>query len=98
MSGRSLLIRGARQLLTLRGPDGPRRGAAMRDLGIVEKGSVLIVDGRIVAACEVDPSHGLEEFDASGKVRLPGFVDSHTHLVWVRPRLLDYEMRLAGAT
>jgi imidazolonepropionase len=70
----------------------------MRDLGIVEKGSVLIVDGRIVAAGEVDPPHGVEEFDASGKVVLPGFVDSHTHLVWVRPRLLDYEMRLAGAT
>ncbi len=28
---------------------------------------------------------------------MPGFVDSHTHLVYGRPRLLDYEMRLAGA-
>jgi len=94
----SLLVRGARQLLTLRGPHGPRRGPAMRDLGIVEHGSVLIVDGRIIAVGEVDPHRGIEEFDATGKVVLPGFVDSHTHLVWVSPRLLDYEMRISGAT
>lgn len=94
---RSLLVRGARQLLTLRGPDGPRRGPAMRELGIVENGSVLVVDGRIVAVGEVNPPRGIEEFDATGKVVLPGFVDSHTHLVWVHPRLLDYEMRISGA-
>jgi hypothetical protein len=46
MSG-SILVRGARQILTLRGADGPRRGAAMRDLSIIENASVLIVDGKI---------------------------------------------------
>lgn len=97
MSG-SLLVRGARQLLTLRGPGEPRHGPAMRELGIVENGSVLIVDGHIKAVGEVDGPRGIEEYDASGKVVLPGFVDSHTHLVWVRPRLLDYEMRISGAT
>ena len=97
MSG-SLFIRGARQLLTLRGAAGPRRGPAMRDLGIIENGSVLIVDGRITAVGDVDPPNGVEEFNASGKVVMPGFVDSHTHLVWTRPRLVDYEMRITGAT
>ena len=29
---------------------------------------------------------------------MPGFVDSHTHLIFGRPRLVDYEMRLAGAS
>ncbi len=95
----SLLVKGARQLVTLRGPEGPRRGAAMGDLGILENGSVLIVDGRIAAVGQdIDAPPGVEVYDASGQVVLPGFVDSHTHLVWMQPRLLDYEMRIRGAT
>jgi imidazolonepropionase len=97
-----VLIRGARQLLTLRGPSQPRRGTAMRDLGIIEDGAVLIQDGVIVS---LGPSRRVEnltmarqarEIDASGRVVAPGFVDSHTHLVCGPSRLLDYEMRLAG--
>ncbi len=37
------------------------------------------------------------EIDAAGRLAMPGFVDSHTHLVFGPPRLLDFEMRLAGA-
>jgi imidazolonepropionase len=81
------LIRGARQLLTLRGPSGPRRGADLRKLGIIQDGAVLIADGLIA---EVGPSRrvenlalarGAQEIDASGCVVMPGFVDSHVHVV-----------------
>jgi len=81
------LIRGARQLLTLRGPSGPRRGANLRNLGIIQDGAVLVIDGVIR---EVGPSRrienlalarGAQEIDASGRVVLPGFVDSHMQLV-----------------
>jgi imidazolonepropionase len=99
------LVSGARQLLTLRGDSGPRRGAALRELGIVPNGAVLIKDGVIV---EAGPARRIEklpgearrarEIDAAGRVVMPGFVDSHTHLVFGRPRLVDYEMRLAGAS
>ena len=98
------LIRGARQLLTLRGPGGPRRGPGLRELGLVKNGSVLVRDGVVLAA---GPSRTVEkltdarkarEIDAAGRVVMPGFVDSHTHLVFGIPRLADYEMRLAGAT
>lgn len=101
---RSVLVRGARQLLTLRGPNGPHRGADLRNLGIVHDGAILIVDGVIR---EVGPTRRLEnlaearhadEIDANGCVVLPGFVDSHTHLIGGPARLLDYEMGLAGAT
>ncbi|MDQ2945565.1 MAG: amidohydrolase family protein [Acidobacteriota bacterium] len=39
-----------------------------------------------------------DEIDANGCVVLPGFVDSHTHLIGGPARLFDYEMGLAGAT
>lgn len=41
---------------------------------------------------------GADEINASGRIVLPGFVDSHTHLVSGPLRLNDYEMRLAGAS
>src|ERR1017187_5885247 len=97
------LVRGARQLLTLRGDGGPRRGARLRDLGIVPNGAVLIKDGAIVDAGparhveKLPAARSAREVDAAGRVVMPGFVDSHTHLVFGRPRLVDYEMRLAGA-
>jgi imidazolonepropionase len=38
------------------------------------------------------------EIDCSGRVVLPGFVDSHTHPVFVGPRLVDFEKRIEGAS
>ena len=38
------------------------------------------------------------EIDCAGKVVLPGFVDSHTHPVFVSPRLVDFEKRIEGAS
>lgn len=83
----ALLVRGARQLLTLRGPAGPRRGPALAELGIIEDGAVLIREGRLVS---IGPSRRIENlrearqaeaFDASGQVVTPGFVDAHLRLV-----------------
>jgi imidazolonepropionase len=82
-----ILIRGARQLLTLRGTVGLRRGSALTHLGIIENGAVLIDKGLIV---EVGPTRRVEnlvraknarEIDASGFVVMPGLVDCHAHLV-----------------
>lgn len=73
-------------MLTLRGPNGPRRGTDLQNLGIIPDGAVLIVDGLIR---EVGPTRRLEnlalarnarEIDASGRVVMPGFVDAHAHL------------------
>ncbi len=99
-----LLLVGARQLLTLRGPRGPRRRRDLARLGIIEDGAVLIRDGRIAAVGrtrevlrrpEARAAH-VQVLDVAGKVALPAFVDSHTHLAFVAPRLRDYEWRLAG--
>ena len=83
-----LLIRNIGQLLTLRGAAGPRRGAELRELGIVDEGAVLTSDGKIVSAgpaSEVESlpaARAAQEIDAQGRVVMPGFVDSHTHLVF----------------
>jgi len=105
-SGGDLLVTGARQLLTLRGVRGPRRGPALAQPGIIEGGAVLIRDGRIAATGRAEvllkrlgPAAGrIEVLDVAGKVVTPAFVDSHTHLAFAAPRLTDFEMRLAGAT
>ncbi len=97
-----LLIHDAAQLLTLASPGGPKRGAAMRDLGIVLGGAVAIRDGLVLATGPSDQlaRHVRAEriLDASGCVAMPGFVDPHTHLVWAGDRADEFEMRIAGAT
>jgi imidazolonepropionase len=40
----------------------------------------------------------LPEFDASGKVVLPGFVDSHTHAVFSGSRADEFQWRIEGAS
>ncbi len=102
MSG-IMLVRGARQLLTLHGATEARRGPALQELGIIRDGALLIVDGRVV---EVGPSrrvenlaqaHRCQEIDATGRVVMPGFVDCHTHLVWGAGWLDDFDARPAEA-
>ena len=84
----TILLRGARQLLTLRGLAGPRRGTALDELGIVEDGALLIREGTIVDIGQgrrvenLAAARGAYEIDATGQVVLPGFVDCHTHLTW----------------
>src|SRR5262249_9466032 len=89
----------ARQLLTLAGPHRARRGAEMRDLRIIEDGAIVVRDGTIawVGSTKDLPQEGnAETFDASNKVILPGFVDSHTHAVFVKPRADEFEWRIEG--
>jgi len=104
-----LLLTNIGQLLTLRREDGgPRRGPALGELGIIEDGAVLCAAGKIVsvgttAEAVRDPwvrqhKRKLQEIDCTGKVVLPGFVDSHTHPVFAAPRLVDFEKRGAGAS
>ena len=97
-----LLIHDAAQVLTMASPGGPRRGLAMRDLGIIPGGAIAIHDGRITA---VGPSDALrsqvrarQSISASGYLVMPGFVDPHTHLVWAGDRAAEFEQRLSGAS
>jgi imidazolonepropionase len=99
----NLLIIGASQLLTLRG-GAPRRGNSLSQLDVVPDGAVLVRDGRIAA---VGPRAQIEahkearqaqKLDVGGRVVLPGFVDSHTHLVHAASRAEEYELKIQGAS
>ncbi len=111
MSDRPLFLINIGQLLTLRAPNAdtsPRRGAALSELGIVEDAAVLCLGGKIVSVGKTkealrDPwfkknRKQITEIDCERQVVLPGFVDSHTHPAFMKPRLIDFEQRIAGAT
>jgi imidazolonepropionase len=97
------LITGCSQLLTLRGPV-PRRGKHLTDLGIIPDGAMLVHDDRVTAIGprkkieKLPAAKRVEKLDLGGRVVLPGFVDSHTHLIFPESRAAEYEMRIAGAT
>jgi imidazolonepropionase len=98
--GCDLLIHSAAQVLTLAG--GPQRGAELGRLGLIENGAVAIAGGRVLAVgptAEVRRRHlARREIDATRRVVLPGFVDPHTHVVWMGDRAAEFELRLRGAT
>jgi imidazolonepropionase len=106
-----MLLANIGQLLTLQsssGRRGSRRGADLKELGIVENAAVLCLGGKVVSVGTTkdalrDPwlkknRKKVTEIDCAGKVVLPGFVDSHTHPVFVSPRLVDFEKRIEGAS
>ena len=90
-------------MLTLRGRV-PRRRKALSDLGILRDGALLIRDGVIAAVgtrSEIESlpeSRSAEKLDVGGRVVLPGFVDSHTHLIHAASRAEEYELKIAGAS
>lgn len=55
----------------------------------------LIKDFGDMSSC---PDIMVEKKDIKGKWLMPGFVDSHTHLVFAGPRHNEYVMRLKGKT
>jgi imidazolonepropionase len=90
-------------LVTLGGYDGLRTGLAMRELGIVTDGAMLIEDGRIVHAgtrAEIEPEIESQDLviDAGQRVMMPGFVDAHTHPVFAGNRAAEFERRVEGAS
>jgi imidazolonepropionase len=96
-----LLIYDAVQILTVASSNGPKRGAAMGDLGIIPDGAVAIRDGQVL---DIGPSAELRSrvsaactLFAGGHLIMPGFVDPHTHLVWAGDRADEFELRVGGA-
>ncbi len=98
-----LLVHSAAQLCVIPSQDsGPQRGPQLGELGLIQDGAVAIAEGRVAAVGLTRELAGqfraTREIDARGKVVVPGFVDPHTHLVWMGDRAAEFEQRIAGAT
>lgn len=109
-SSAPILLHSITQLVTMHLPAyfGPRRGKALSEIGLIEDGAVLITGGRVTSIGTTREMHrdqwlkrhggDVVELDCRGKVVIPGFVDSHTHPIFTKPRLVDFEKRIQGAT
>jgi imidazolonepropionase-like amidohydrolase len=74
-------------------------------VGVVERGAIAASSERVTwigpvtrLPAEVEPAPNCRRIDARGHVVLPGFVDSHTHLVFAGTREKEYAMRARGAS
>jgi len=96
-----LVLRRAAQLVGVTLPGTLRKsGSEMSRLDLIENGSLIVRDGLIDW---LGPDSDLpplpadaQTIDAAGRVILPGFVDSHTHLIFAGSREDELELRLQG--
>ncbi|MBN2082469.1 imidazolonepropionase [bacterium] len=102
-----LLISPCRQVVGLAGDNAkPRRGQALSDLGLIEHGAVgiSVANGTIEyvgPVADLDSSllsASCPVLDAANCVVMPGFVDSHTHLVFGGSRADEFFRRTRGET
>lgn len=89
----------ASELLTVHS-DVPKRGDALSDLGIIKGGAVVFRGDSIIDVGSTGDMLAKHKpgktIDAGSRVVMPGFVDSHTHLVYMGSRHEEYECKIAG--
>ncbi len=96
-----IIIKNASELVTCRGT-APKHGMDMSDIGMIKNGCVVIEDDIIVDVGTTDDilkKYNETEYrviDAEGKAVMPGFIDSHTHLVFGGYRADEFSWRLKG--
>jgi imidazolonepropionase len=100
-----LLITHASQLLTCPpGARGARRGAELGDdVGLLVDGAVAIDHGRVLAigsTADILAQYptARTHLHAHNQTICPGFIDSHTHLIYAGERLDEFAQKLAGAS
>jgi imidazolonepropionase len=75
-------------------------GEALRNPAVIPDGAIVLEGDRIAwvgPTANLPPiPAGAEVEDLTGQVVLPGFIDSHTHLVFAGDRLDEFEQRLDG--
>jgi imidazolonepropionase len=97
-----LIIKNVSELVTCRGR-APKHGKDMSDIGLIKNGCLVIENDTIidVGTKEILKNYNEEEYqviDAENKAVLPGFIDSHTHLIFGGYRAEEFSWRLKGDT
>jgi imidazolonepropionase len=105
MKASSILVKNIGQLVTLAPLAQTQRCSHIRksDLGILNDAWLWVnqagqVEGAGEGAIPATLPEYIDVVDAKGGLVLPGFVDSHTHLVWAGSRAKEMERRLSGET
>jgi len=97
-----LLLDRISTLVTVRAPEGKTRraGTEMAEIGVIRDGAVAIDGERIawVGRSGEREFPDAERIDCHGRTVLPGFVDSHTHIVFAGNRSNEFAARLRGAS
>lgn len=98
-----VIIDNISQLITLNGERYYRKGRKLSEINLIENGAVLIDNGFIVdygfrddVLNKISCSSEFEYLDAGRRVLMPAFVDCHTHSVFAKPRIEDFEKRIKG--
>jgi imidazolonepropionase len=97
----SLLVLHAAELLTVRGPAGPRTRETAHELAVIEDGALYAEGETLVdvgTTADVLARHPRADLriDATGKVVMPGFVDAHTHPIFAGSRAHEVEWKSQG--
>lgn len=93
MTGGSVAFRHLGQLVT----NDPVLGHG--PLGVLSDGAVLVETGRVAwvgSSADLPQGAGDRLVDAGGRAAVPGFVDSHAHLVFAGDRAEEFASRMAG--
>ncbi|MGZ4468290.1 MAG: imidazolonepropionase [Nocardioidaceae bacterium] len=84
----SLLLTNIGELVT----NDPTHGGPLRDAALVVDGARVVWSGPAKQAPEADTA-----YDLGGRAVVPGFVDSHSHLVFAGDRAQEFAARMTGA-
>ncbi|MHA3684381.1 imidazolonepropionase [Leucobacter sp. HY1908] len=87
----SILIDNIGELTTNADACEPGAPARLTDASVVIEGDRIAWVGAAAVAPAAD-----ERFDAAGRAVLPGWVDSHTHMVFAGDRTAEFEARMSG--
>jgi imidazolonepropionase len=90
----SLLLRGIGELVT----NDPAVGHGS-PLGLLTDAALVVEGGRVAwVGAAVDAPATDEVHDVGGRAVIPGFVDSHSHLVFAGDRSAEFAARMAGTS
>jgi len=98
----SLILKNIKELVGILEPGiNVKKGPEMEVLQTLPDAWVFISDGKIklygTGAIPYDLKHDdTEEIDCSGKIVMPAFCDSHTHLVYAGSREIEYIDKIRG--
>ncbi|MDU9268515.1 imidazolonepropionase [Staphylococcus coagulans] len=88
-----LIIQNIKELILPKSVDRPLKGKELDELTVIQNGTVVVDDGKIVySGPYTEDYEAKEEIDASNRVVSPALVDAHTHLIHGGSR--EHEMAL----